>query len=145
MAIDLTPAKLTCLKDAAESINPIYRNWFLNDYKRWVETYDNGDAIIVCHPEQIQPALGFIAEADPATVLAMVEEIEQLTKTSQELFDKTKALEQEIEQIKRQAENNVKHVPYYTGKGPLEQAIEILGTRELNKVIQSRKESEAGQ
>lgn len=87
----------------------------------------------------------FIAYADPATVLAMVEEIEQLTKTSQELFDKTKALEQEIEQIKRQAENNVKHVPYYTGKGPLEQVIEILGTRELNKVIQSRKESEAGQ
>lgn len=76
--VELTPAKLACLKDAAESINPIYRNWFLNDYKRWVETYDNGDAIIVCHPEQIQPALGFIAEADPATVLAMVEEIERL-------------------------------------------------------------------
>lgn len=77
---ELTPAKLACLKDAAESINPIYRNWFLNDYKRWVETHDNGDAIIVCHPEQIQPALGFIAEADPATVLAMVEEIEQLRR-----------------------------------------------------------------
>ena len=84
-----------------------------------------------------------INNADPDKVLALVEEIEQLTKTSQELFDKTKALEQEIEQIKRQAENNVKHVPYYTGKGPLEQAIEILGTRELNKVIQSRKVSEA--
>lgn len=143
--VELTPMKLACLKDAAECINPAHRSWYLNDYKRWVETYENGDAIIVCHPEQIQPALSFIAEADPATVLAMVEEIEQLTKTSQELFDKTKALEQEIEQIKRQAENNVKHVPYYTGKGPLEQAIEILGTRELNKVIQSRKKSEAGQ
>lgn len=80
--VELTPAKLACLKDAAESINPIYRNWFLNDYKRWVETYENGDAIIVCHPEQIQPALSFIAEADPATVLAMVEEIEFLRRTS---------------------------------------------------------------
>ena len=76
--VDLTPAKLAELKDAAQSINPAYRSWYLNDYKRWVETYDNGDAIIVCHPEQIQPALSFIAEADPATVLAMVDEIERL-------------------------------------------------------------------
>lgn len=83
--VELTPAKLACLKDAAQNINPAYRSWYLNDYKRWVETYDNGDAIIVCHPEQIQPALSFIAEADPATVLAMVEEIEVL-KTALDLL-----------------------------------------------------------
>lgn len=76
--VELTPMKLACLKDAAECINPAHRSWFLNDYRRWVETYENGDAIIVCHPEQIQQALSFIAEADPATVLAMVEEIEVL-------------------------------------------------------------------
>lgn len=83
--VDLTPMKMACLKDAAQSINPAYRNWELNDYKRWVETYENGDAIIVCHPEQIQPALGFIAEADPATVLAMVEEIAVLRRALREL------------------------------------------------------------
>lgn len=96
---ELTPAKLACLKDAAESINPIYRNWFLNDYKRWVETHDNGDAIIVCHPEQIQPALGFIAEADPATVLALVEEIETLKRALQELTWDLCGIDLEQEQI----------------------------------------------
>ena len=137
MAIELTPAFLVRLRGLAQNCEqPI---WELNEHDDVVSV---ADTVAVCgFYEDAQ----FIAEADPATVLAMVEEIEQLTKTSQELFDKTKALEQEIEQIKRQAENNVKHVPYYTGKGPLEQAIEILGTRELNKVIQSRKESEAGQ
>ena len=135
--VQLTPAFLDRLRGLAQNCQPPI--WQLNEHSDVVSVAHT--VAEVAYDEDAQ----FIAAADPATVLAMVEEIEQLTKTSQELFDKTKALEQEIEQIKRQAENNVKHVPYYTGKGPLEQAIEILGTRELNKVIQSRKESEAGQ
>lgn len=82
--VDLTPMKLACLKDAAECINPAHRSWFLNDYRRWVETYENGDAIIVCHPEQIQQALSFIAEADPATVLALIDRIEELEAKANE-------------------------------------------------------------
>lgn len=85
--VELTPMKLACLKAAAECINPAHRSWYLNDYKRWVETYENGDAIIVCHPEQIQPALSFIAEADPATVLAMVQEIERFRHFVRETLD----------------------------------------------------------
>lgn len=119
--VELTPAKLACLKDAAESINPIYRNWFLNDYKRWVETYDNGDAIIVCHPEQIQPALGFIAEADPATVLAMVEDIEIL-KTALNL-----------------------HMWEYWGTDLEQEDIDDLCKKQIEMAKKYRNESEAGQ
>ena len=77
--IEITPELLADLKCCAECIKPEHRQWFLNDYKRWVEVHDDYQ-VIVCHPEHISQALPFIAEANPAVVLALVDEIERLRK-----------------------------------------------------------------
>lgn len=61
MEIDLTPAKLAKLRQKAETVKKLLQNpWKLDHYYVSDEESD------------------FIAEADPATVLAMVEEIERL-------------------------------------------------------------------
>lgn len=84
--VELTPAKLAELKAAAQSICPAHRRWNLNEYAFWVDVYDNYE-VIVCQPVHINSAMSFIAEADPATVLAMVEEIERLQEIVDNLLD----------------------------------------------------------
>ena len=63
MKVDLTPAKLADIKKKAEAAKDV----------KWptIEQFPQ-------HEEY--PAAALIAEADPATVLAMVEEIEQLRR-----------------------------------------------------------------
>lgn len=77
--IDLTPAKLAELKQKAEGCNPKY--WVMDQH---------GDVMAVdFEGKETQPKVAsvefledaeLIAAADPATVLAMVEEIEQLRR-----------------------------------------------------------------
>lgn len=84
--VELTHMKLACLKAAIQNINPAHRRWNLNEYAFWVDVYDNYE-VIVCQPVHINSAMGFIAEADPATVLAMVEEIEHFRQFIKETLN----------------------------------------------------------
>lgn len=82
MAIELTPAKLAQLKQKAEAAKDV----------KWptIEQFPQ-------HEEY--PAAALMAAADPATVLAMVEEIETLKRALQELTWDLCGIDLEQEQI----------------------------------------------
>ena len=72
MAIKLTPAFLDRLRGLAQNCQPLI--WQLNEHSDVVSVAHT--VAEVAYDEDAQ----FIAEANPATVLAMVEEIEQLRR-----------------------------------------------------------------
>ena len=79
--VELTPVKLMELKQKAESAEPIGPSpWRFfkttEEYRTFCEVRDNGDYQVV-HDMSVEEG-EHIAAADPATVLAMVEEIEIL-------------------------------------------------------------------
>lgn len=80
--VELTSAKLTKLRQKAETVKKLLQNpWKLDHYYVSDEESD------------------FIAEADPATVLALVEEIETLKRALQELTWDLCGIDLEQEQI----------------------------------------------
>ncbi len=83
--VELTPAKLAQLKqkaEAAENCSPSPWKFVktVEEYHIYCEVRDNNDCQVVC--DLTQEEAEFIATADPATVLAMVEEIEFLRRNS---------------------------------------------------------------
>jgi len=79
--VDLTPAKLAELKQKAESAEGVAPSpWTFShtsgEYRFFYEVRDSGDYQVVQDMSVEEGEL--IAAADPATVLAMVEEIERL-------------------------------------------------------------------
>lgn len=88
--VDLTHAKLAELKKKAESA--LNSNWISKRSLGWIQDEYDLVSFRDCFPDEFEnddqhkvysdvcEVLNYIVEADPATVLAMVEEIEQLRR-----------------------------------------------------------------
>ncbi len=98
MAIELTPAKLAELKKKAAGCDPKY--WIMDQHGDVVAVdFDNKNTKLKIASVDFLDDAEHIAAADPATVLAMVEEIETLKRAMQEFTWDLCGIDLEQEQI----------------------------------------------
>lgn len=86
--VKLTPAKLADIKKKAEAAENKYpSHWTCKRYGFFDYMMSNGEVIARCHYPETQ---AHIAASDPATVLALVAEIERLRVGSPKKINKPK-------------------------------------------------------